>query len=341
MGFGFRPSRVLIPPNLEANMKRMLEIELDKETNIPIFNINFSSLDLLQTCKRKAFYSLELKLGSGEESAPLVFGSAIHKALEYWYLAPPEERAMNAQCKDIINQLKFQNEVEGHENCPKCGAVRAFIVAAKPIWALDVSDKRSVANGCEILSEYFLAYQDDPFVVVVHKDHGPLVEKSFQFNIHKSKDFIINLHGTIDLVLTNPKTNISFVIDHKTTSQLGTEFYNRLKPNHQYTGYVWAAREVFGIDTNVFMVNGIQVAKTKKQFARQFTERNETDFNELKYAMIHAASDYILCRQDGYWPQSAPGPCANYGGCQYRGICELPEALRKDYINMNFKRSEA
>ena len=65
-------------------MKRMLE---QKDG---VFYINSSSVDLIQTCRRKAYYALERNLRGGDESEAQLFGTAIHRAMEAFYGAPVE-----------------------------------------------------------------------------------------------------------------------------------------------------------------------------------------------------------------------------------------------------------
>src|ERR1017187_2309654 len=62
--------------------------------------INSSSLDILQTCMRKSYYTLHERLVStGGDNTALAFGTAIHKALEHWMSLPTEARNPSASDK--------------------------------------------------------------------------------------------------------------------------------------------------------------------------------------------------------------------------------------------------
>ncbi len=85
----------------------------------------------------------------------------------------------------------------------------------------------------------------------------------------------------------------------------------------------------------MFMINGIQTAKTKTEFARQITERTEDDFRELTVATRQAVETWLNAEKFDY-PMTAPNPCSMYGGCQYRKICELPENMKAQVIRLEY-----
>lgn len=303
--------------------KRMLKISRNESGKL-LAEINFSSLDLILTCPRKAQYLLQQNLHKETQSPPLIFGSAIHKALETWYSLPYDQRAL----KERVTQANFANPTEGHTGAIK--ALQAFVTAMEPLSALE-DDSRSISNGLKILQEYFKLYINDG-LEIYHDDKGPCIEREIEFVIHEDESMRVTFFGTIDAIMRDTFQQQVYVMDHKTTSALGKEFFNRLNPNYQYTGYILGAQKVLGIDTNSFLINGIQVAKTKAGFARQFTYRTEEDFEELRKACVHAIKLYAECLDTGYFPQHSPGPCSNYGGCQYLDLCQTPAQMRDTLV---------
>ncbi len=318
--------------------KEMLSLEIEPSGRI-VARINFSSLDLINTCLRKSKYILEDKLQAEEEAAALTFGTATHKALEHWYTLMPEERdTMTPKHKEIAEMLALgvaDYPVDIVDNSGCLSAIRKFVEAAHPLRFTPDNDKRSILNGVSILQAYFKHYAKDRWHVYSDKD-GPMIERLISFVLVDEPMLHITFFGTIDVVLENLDTGIKLVTDHKTTAQLGQPFYSRIKPNHQYTGYVLAARTVFGLDTNSFMVNGIQVAKTKQEFARQITERNEEDFEELRISVVDAVLRYARARQTGHWPMTAPGPCSNYGNCQFIDVCGVNSKLKYAILSSKY-----
>lgn len=295
--------------------------------------INYSSVDMLNTCHRKAYYYFNRRLRSQNESAPLVFGSAIHKALEHWYSLPYEKRTI-PEGKDSKATLEFLS-VGAHDMGLLDGnleSIRQFVLAAQPLKDLHSKDKRSISNGVKILKGYFQTYANDRLEILNDSEGKPYIECGFSFPLYEDNEVEIEYFGTIDAILRNSEFNTVFVADHKTTSVLGSQFYNRIHPNPQYTGYLLGAQKCFGIKTNTFMVNGIQVASTKTEFARQFTDRNEEDFKEFTATVVEAVKRWVQAMEKNIFVQNAPNPCGNYGSCTYLDVCSVPSVIRENVI---------
>lgn len=303
--------------------------------------INYSSLELLQTCSRKAYYALEQDLRAQEESSAMAFGSAIHKALEVWYQLPAEQKLLTSRELELAEQYAVGSAVP-LPDLSAFASVCAFVDSGRAqLSALPPTDKRSLQAGVRILNHYFKRYADDGFNVALDSSGAPLVERECSAIIYESDSVVIKYFGTIDVILENKQTGVILVADHKTTAALGKEFYDRCKPNPQYTGYVWLAREALGINTKLFMINGIQTAKTKTEFARQVTDRTEEDFAELKTSVVHRVQEWLsmcsLSDDNKGYPMTAPNPCSMYGGCAYRPICEVPDKLKQAVIAARYK----
>ena len=271
-------------------MKRMIE------SKNGVWYINSSSVEIIQTCKRKAKYALVDNLRKEDESDALTFGSAIHEALAAFYNS---QRDYDYICKIFENR-------------------------AKPLAHL-VDDKRSIENGKKILKKYFEVYKDDPWTIFYDKD-GPFVERSFELKLNDG----IVVHGTIDCILKNIETGELVICDHKTTSTIGSDFINRANPNTQFTIYAWAANQL-GIPVDRVMVNGIQVAKTKCDLARIFTARTKDHFEEMENIIIDSVHQMNINISSKRWPMNS-GACSNWGGCQYLEICQSVNAYKQVMI---------
>lgn len=314
---------IMTEPAKPEAPKEMLTVV--REGPQTVVRINYSSLEIIQTCMRKAKYALADGLRSNTESDATLFGRAIHKGLEHWYLRPLAERKpASAQCN---------GEVPGGKcPCSRCDAVRSFLETSAPLERLDLADKRHPSNGIKLLDTYIKKYIDDPFEVLRDKSGAPFVERTLSATLSESPELRIDVFGTIDVILRNIQHNIILVTDHKTSSALGKEFYQRIRPNHQYTCYLWLVRECLGLQADTFMVNGLQVAKTKSECARQVTYRDESDFQEFREAVQGAVTRYLAAEASGVWPQTAPNPCVMWGGCQYHLICETKQTVRDQVI---------
>lgn len=326
-----------------AKPKQMMTVQRDGNQTYVL--INSSSLSILQTCARKAFYALSERWKSRQTSPALIYGSAIHKALELFYTHPSRERTLPADLDDVAPLL-----AHGHSAPTKhfiYDAIAAFVVAADPLKMLPETDKRSVASGVWVLTHYFKTYLNDAYVI--HTDAvGPVVERSFTCNLYDDAQLKIDLFGQIDFILRNEVTGEVLPGDHKTSSQLGYDFLNRIKPNHQYTGYLYGAQQTLGITGEHFLVNGIQVkarpVTTKAgppTFTRQITRRSHRDIDEFRESVVEAVGNFLRWDARKSWPLGVVDACANYGGCQFLDVCGQPEALRSNILEAKFFRETA
>jgi len=340
--------QIEMPPDLtheKSEIKEMLSMR--KEGDRIIIDVNYSSLSIIQTCMRKAQLALNRNLQSGNAHAALIFGSGFHKAMETWYCAEKESRKIGSVACDDSHALMLSGQLPlEHGKCARCASVFAFLESAGKLTENDQA--RSPESGINILNNYFDVYLDDPFELVVDAD-GPLCERAFKFKIHE-REFNLPLlgidrpivevwfFGQIDSVLRNKQTGEIIVCDHKTTSSLGKDFFNRIKPNFQYTGYWWAAKEVFGLKPTQFMVNGVQVAKTKQEVKRQFTSISDAEIEDLKEAILWNVGKYLQCvsSEMARWPMSSPDACSMWGGCNFKRVCELPRNIQESMISAEF-----
>lgn len=308
-----------------------------------LVRINYSSMDVIQNCLRKAQYSLYEKWKPQDESVAIIFGSAFHKALEVFYQGDPATRVLPKL--DTMELMAYDNLVPKEEEDLLLRSTRAFVKAAEPLGALPELDKHSIVNGVWILHCYFKTFIDDPYVALVD-ERGPFVERTFTLPIYEDGDLIVESFGTIDVGLQHIKTGEKLPADHKTVGFLGfggSSYFDREKPNHQYTLYLMGAREVFGFDTNNFMVNIIEKKARPKtagakgvSFPRQITTRNEDDFADLKTSLVYVARQYLDAIDTGVWPQGPVGSCTAYGSCSFRQVCSVPKSMRETVLSAKF-----
>ena len=334
-------SGIIVPES--AKPKEMLSIS--EAGGVTSVSINFSSLTLIQQCARKAQYSLIRGLRPALESPALTFGSAIHKGLEVYYSGERTERRIPSDYKEIMSMIGCGQWQEEWGESLLFAAARAFALKAEPLSALPDDNKRSIFTGVWMLQHYFQKYLTDEYVIM-RDEHGPVVERKFTMPIHKDDGLEIDLFGTIDFVMKSEVSGQILPGDHKTASSL-YDFYDKVSPNFQYTGYLWAAREILGYDTDLFLVNALQVKQPPKtargsepDFARQITQRTEEDFNELRLAIVSSVRNFLSYQKANHFPMSASGQCtASYGRCDYQDVCAAPSSLRENIISAKFNQT--
>jgi len=331
----------VVEPAKQSSVKEMLSVAACPQTGRIVVRVNSSSLSVVQTCARKSFYLLDQKLRSKSGSPALIYGTAVHKALEVFY-GHRGERSIPVGFDEHAPLLAHGHEAP--EQHFLYDAVKAFVAAAEPLQNLPDTDDRSIASGIWTLTHYFETYINDDYEIYADAN-GPFVERTFSTPVVEQPDLQIVLFGTIDFALRNRRTGEILVGDHKTTSQLGSQFLNRIKPNHQYTGYVIGAQRALGIGSESFLVNGIQVKRKSltarggpPTFTRQITRRTPQDVEEFLEALHWSVRNYLAWKTAGSWPLGHVDACSAYGGCAFLDVCSAPNQLRSNIIEAKFSQ---
>lgn len=314
-----------------------LSVQSDGRTRV---KINSSSLSIIQECLRKAQLSLFEKWKPEHEGPATIFGSAVHAAMEVFYSADVSERKMVP-----LETLELAAQGFTEDDSLLVRAVQAFAKKAEPLKDLPDTDKRSLINGAWILHHYFKSFIDDPYVAYVD-EKGPFIERTFEYRIHEDSALVIDIFGTIDFAFRHTQTGNILLGDHKTASSLGfggSSYFDRDKPNHQYTGYALGGRRVFGLETNEFLVNVIEVKARPKtargqgpSFPRQITSRTEEDFEEFTPVILHAVRTYLRAIAANNFPLGPVLACNAYGACQFKQVCASPKSLRANILKSKF-----
>lgn len=344
MEVNFSPTESTIMLDAPVKPKEMISVtQMGKTSHV---RINSSSLSVIQECLRKAHYSLLEGWRAQEESPATIFGSAIHKALEVFYRGAVGER--------ILPKLEDLEMMAYGHGAARDGlierAVAAFLEKAEPLRPLPETDKRSILNGVWILHHYFKAFIEDPWICIVDAQ-GPFVEREFTLRVLESPALVIDLFGTIDFAWQHVTTGEILIGDHKTSSALsfgGSSYFDRDKPNHQYTAYMLGAQRVFGFETDNFCVNVLEVKARPKtargqppSFPRQITRRTPEDFEEFLRTLTYYVERYLECREEGFWPLGPVGSCNAYGACSYKEVCSAPRSMRLGILNAKYKQQGA
>lgn len=332
----------VMPKIKRSKAKEMLVVrEINGITEV---RINSSSLGIILSCPRKSYYILHRKLKSSSESPALLFGTAIHKALEVFYSHPKAARTIPIKFKEHSDLMAFGTPAPTDHFL--YAAIKAFVDTAEPLACLPGTDKRSIPNGIYILQNYFQTYINDPYEVYCD-ENGPVTERTGEIILHEEPGLRIILFGTIDVILKNLADQRALPTDHKTTSIVGSDFFNRLKPNHQYTGYLLIAQRALNLPTNEFLVNALQVkAKplttrgSAPNFTRQTTSRSELDIAEFTQSVIYAVKSYLDWMRTNTWPIGHVDACTMYGGCQFLEVCSAPSQLRENLLAAKFSNGE-
>jgi hypothetical protein len=287
---------------------------------------NFA-LSMFQTCPAK--YHLRIKQGwtPRRKSSALGFGGAVHEGLAQWY---------------------------------KTGSIGAALQGIKEKWpnAMPTDDYRSLAKALEVVHDYTKKYPTESFSIVGLPDNA-FIEKSFTIDTGlflpclqcdekppaNSEGTCAKCNGELEPLLYGgifdglvEFSGKLYVLEHKTTSQMGSRYFHQFRPNNQVSGYVWGAQKMSGSRVGGAIINAIGVYKASAtKFERQITTRTDAEIDEWLENVYRSAAMIQHCLHHNYWPMFT-GSCTQYGLCDFHSVHALPhdieryKLLEQDYM---------
>lgn len=274
-----------------------------------VLYIDNTCMELFNTCPRQAYYYKVLKKELNKSRIALDFGKAFHEVLDYLYRKYGTSYR-NAEANSDI--LRYAQSL--HLDTPD-------------------DDYRSNAYLVGAVSKYLSDYPAESFSLATAPDGKPAIEIPFArpLGIINSPVFgrvVVVWTGRIDLVYRQPGR--LGIIDHKTTSMMGPQYFAEFDLSNQFYGYAEAAEFIFGEQISEVTVNGLGCRKpsvkgTGKQyeFARHIVPISRSLLAEWKLDALAAITSFIRCAEDGYFPKYTKWCVNKYGPCQYRAICTL------------------
>ncbi len=195
----------------------------------------------------------------------------------------------------------------------------------------EVDDKRTWKMGEWILKNYDTTYQDQPWKLVQS-------EQSFEIPLPNGNKHI----GRIDKIVD--WDGMLWVVDHKTTSQLGASYFKMAEPNLQFLGYVWAARQmgyqVVGVIVDAILVaKGLLEASSRAKLtplARYDKYVSQEELDEWLETVLRIHGDIKICADQGVWYPNFDA-CNYYGECSYRRVCKEPKDIRERIIQLDYR----
>lgn len=277
-----------------------------------------------KSCPRQFYYQYMRHLRGPELSVHLVAGAAFADGIEsvrllLWGDSPPSfEDAIYAGQIAAIKTYGDYDPPEG--NHKTLGAVLLGIEA------------------------YFLHHgvHDDPIQPYMAKDANGVTRPGAEFTFamptgipHPETGEDILYVGRFDM-FGERKVGSSkslFIVDEKTTTQLGPQWAKQWDLRSQFTGYCWAAQE-FGYPVSGAVVRGISFLKRDFGFADVITYRAAHEINAWKHAMRKYILRLIDCWETMDFEQQFDSACTAYSGCPYNILCktQVPEK----WIEPNF-----
>lgn len=295
---------------------------------------NFA-LTMFQSCPIKYFLRMKEGWTTRRKSAALGFGGAIHEGLATWH---------------------------------RTGDKAAAIIAIDQSWPtnLPLDDWRTKEKCVAVLVDYMRTYPQEAFKLIGAPEL-PMVEQTFTIDTGLFLDCTRELCDKRNVAIEaeyegsgrwccancgGPLESIEYggifdggvefgankyVLEHKTTSQMGTYYFNQFKPNNQVTGYVWALGRLSGQRIGGAIINGIGIYKSSPtKFQREITTRTDEDIKHWLENVRATCQQIADCERRGFWPWYTQS-CTMYGKCEFHDVHTLGAAIEQEkYLEQMF-----
>lgn len=282
------------------------ELELDNST-----------FEAIQTCPVAGLMRL-LKLKPRGPSAPLVFGGAVHAAMEYFF---------KSEQPDLMTAVKVArtHAAENHLD--------------------DVADdKRNYDRLEQLIRVWFVYYKNNPNkrynLLVI--DGKPAVELPFRvllgtlFNPMSCHDMPIYWTGKIDLVDWDEVSQSAWVVDHKTASMMGESFVKEKVRSSQFLGYHFALQtllpqlKVKGTKVNVFYNAKTTVDIKPVELPTTWAAVQEWQTETVK--VLRRAWFTLMDSDLSAFPANRNNCVGKYGACRHYDFCNQHPANREKWL---------
>ncbi len=277
--------------------------------------VDSTLISTFRSCPQKFFRSYLEHWKAKGESVHLVAGSAFAKGLEVARKAFFEEG--RSADESIALGVGALMEAYGDFECPPdsgkslertAGAFEFYFTQ----YPLEKDKPLTLANGARAIEFSFA----EPLPIKHPETGDPLI-----------------YCGRSDMVTEFAGGN--YILDDKTTSQLGASWARQWELRSQFTGYAWACKKA-GVDPKGALVRGVSILKTKYDTLQAVTYRPEWEIERWYQQVLRDIRRMLACWEEGYWDYNLDHACTEYGGCAFVQICksQTPE----DWLPMQFEQ---
>ena len=292
------------------------------------FGWDATSISAASTCQR--YYQLSILEGwrSAKASHHLIFGGAMATALEHFYkhqvAGMDWEEALDLVVLEALTDTWEYEVDENGVEIPGSGA---------PWQSFDSAKTRE--NLIRTIVWYIDEFHDQPDMSVHILANGqPAVEHSFQLPVDNGLIFSGHIDRVVDF------NDEPYVMDQKTTgSTISPHWFDQFKPHHQFSMYTFAGKAIWGLPIQGVIIDGIQIAVGFSRVQRSISMRTNEELEEWYRDTMLLIEDTQRNTLRGYFPMN-PTACDKYGGCTYRGVCQRPPGVRRNFLVASFDQQQ-
>lgn len=256
---------------------------------------DFTAIDTFQTCRRKFYWRMVRHLEPKGISSALVFGAAIHSALDTYYT--------DGLVKALSKFSESFTEIEGEE-------------------------ARTKANGIKLLEWYAKVYANEPFKVIAKPEVGfviPLGEHLWGGRM----DLPVEWDG--QLWIMEHKTTTRMDANYFKQFQLDKQITSYVVGAEEYLGRKCAGCLVNGLEVWKELKRPTPKSKTPEQhFVRDPIIRSDMLKERFKLNVARIIRDILWCEANNeFYEAEKRDVCFSYNSeCPYATLCKYGEDER-------------
>lgn len=285
-----------------------------------------TSLGSFAKCPR--YYQLKHLEGwqADNRSPHLIFGGVYAAALEQYFKhtaagASPDEALLRVIRSALIETWDHERDGDG-ARLPGTGAA----------WESTHNTKNRDTLIRSIVW-YFGFFSDDPTTTIQLTDGRPAVELSFSLPL--SDEYLYC--GHIDRLVSYGGD--TFVMDQKTTgTTITAHYFHQFSPDIQMSGYSWAGKILFNLPISGVIIDAAQIAVGFTRFERGFVHRSAPILEEWHDNALALIDEARRAHDSGVYRMNQTA-CGNYGGCEFRDVCNRAPEHRNAVLHQGFHRA--
>ena len=271
-----------------------------------------SSLSSFSSCPRMYNWTNLQGYKSKSYGTALGFGSAVHEGFEVLdmkkFKGATKEEATAAAVKHVL--LEFGESLNQSEDKARglTAALRAVTWRAEEYW-------------------------EDLFEIATMPDGEPCLEQRFEVPFGNGE---YRFSGRIDKVVQ--LEGKLYLCDIKTTkTTLDSNYFGNFMPNNQVFAYLWAGREVLGLDIAGFIIDGVQTGVHFTRFDRSVYNVPSDLIMEWYKDTIDVLDTSTKYFNNQHYPADFTA-CNNYGGCRFKEACSSSPSRRNLFLDNDFDK---
>ena len=214
------------------------------------------------------------------------------------------------------------------EHCIALGLQTLIKAYGEPV--LGPYETKTIDRICSAFVYYFDTYKlsSDP-IQPLYVGGKPAIEVSFAFPTgvaHPDTGEEILYAGRTDMI--GVFKDICFIIDEKTTKQMGASFAKQFLLRGQFLGYAYGARHE-GYNIVGSIIRGVCIRKNDfelREVGPLYTEQWKLD--RWFTGMVDTLRRMVHCYKEQTWTLDLGHACGNFGGCPSMKICLAKDPTR-------------